>query len=187
MSDTSDRITGRLAPRWIWVPLGLLMFFIGFAAWHLRQPEDNTIHSRMVGKPVPAITLPPASSTRPGITPANLKPGKPYLINIWASWCVPCAAEAPQLDALKTRGVPIVGIAIRDEPNDVDAFLARYGNPYTLIGADQMSAVQLDIGSSGVPETFVVDGKGIIRYQHIGDIRAEQVPLLLEQIEKASR
>ena len=76
-------------------------------------------------------------------------------------------------------------MAIRDRPEDVAAFLARYGNPFDRIGADDMSELQLAIGSSGVPETFVVDGQGIIRYQHIGDIRAEQVPMILEKLREA--
>ena len=111
--------------------------------------------------------------------------GQPRLLNIWASWCVPCIAEAPQLEDLKAKGVEIVGIAIRDRPEDVANFLGRYGNPYARIGADDISEVQLAIGSSGVPETFVIDAKGVIRYQHIGDIRPEHVPLLLAELEKA--
>jgi cytochrome c biogenesis protein CcmG/thiol:disulfide interchange protein DsbE len=88
---------------------------------------------------------------------------------------------------LAQRGVPVVGVAIRDAKPDVDGFLARYGNPYEKIGLDARSAIQFAIGSSGVPETFIVDGKGIIRYQHIGDIRPEHIPMLLEKLEEASR
>ena len=90
-----------------------------------------------------------------------------------------------QLEALQARGVEIVGIAIRDRPEDVANFLGRYGNPYSRIGSDRISEVQLAIGSSGVPETFVIDAKGVIRYQHIGDIRPEHVPVLLAELEKA--
>ena len=111
--------------------------------------------------------------------------GQPRLLNIFASWCVPCAAEAPQLLALKQAGVPIDAIAIRDARPDVDAFLARYGNPYARIGLDARSAVQIALGSSGVPETFIVDGKGRIAYQHIGDIRADDVPMILEKLRAA--
>jgi len=113
--------------------------------------------------------------------------GKPRLLNIFASWCVPCAAESPQLIELAKAGVPIDGVAIRDARPDVDRFLGRYGNPYARIGLDARSALQLSLGSSGVPESFVIDGKGVIRYQHIGEIRADDVPLILQKLAEASQ
>ena len=91
------------------------------------------------------------------------------------------------LAQLKAAGAEIHGIAIRDKSEDVAAFLARNGNPFARLGKDDVSAVQLAIGSSGVPETFVVDGRGVIRYQHIGDIRPEQVPLILDKLKEAER
>ncbi|HMO69824.1 MAG TPA: DsbE family thiol:disulfide interchange protein, partial [Novosphingobium sp.] len=84
-------------------------------------------------------------------------------------------------------GAEIVGVAIRDRKEDVTAFLAAHGNPFTRIGADDVSAVQMGIGSSGVPETFVIDGKGVIRHQHIGEIRPEHVPMLLEKLREAGQ
>lgn len=167
------------------LPLAIFLLFVGIAGYQLTQPKDEFVHSAMIGKPMPAFAMRAASPDRPGLALADLKDGTPKLVNIWASWCIPCAAEAPQLAALAQQGVPIVGVAIRDRPDDVAAFLARYGNPFTRIGADDMSELQLSIGSSGVPETFVVDGKGIIRFQHIGDIRAEHVPMLLDELRKA--
>ena len=143
----------------IWLPLGLFLGFIALFASGLFQPDDRVIHSRLIGQP--------------------------RLLNIFASWCVPCAAEAPQLEMLKAAGVQIDAIAIRDARPDVDAFLARYGNPYARIGLDARSAVQIALGSSGVPETFVIDGKGRIAYQHIGDIRADDVPMILEKLRAA--
>ena len=98
---------------------------------------------------------------------------------------MPCIAEAPRLAALERAGAPIYGVAIRDTREDLENFLQQNGNPFARIGADDLSEVQLKIGSSGVPETFVVDGKGIIRYQHIGDIRESDVPLLLEKLREA--
>lgn len=169
----------------LWVPLGLFSLFCGLAAYQLTQPKDEFVNSAMIGKAVPDFALRPAHPERPGLTVEDLKDGKPKLLNIWASWCVPCIAEAPHLDTLKRQGVEIVGVAIRDKPEDVARFLANYGNPYTRIGADDLSEVQLSIGSSGVPETFVVDGNGVIRHQHIGDVRAEHVPLLLQKLAEA--
>jgi cytochrome c biogenesis protein CcmG/thiol:disulfide interchange protein DsbE len=124
---------------------------------------------------------------RPGLARADLADGKPRLLNVFASWCLPCAVEAPQLAALEAEGVEIVGVAIRDRPEDVAAFLARHGNPFARIGADDRSVVQLGIGSSGVPETFVIDGKGTIRYQHIGEIRPEHLTLLRQKLMEAGQ
>lgn len=172
--------------RWtLWLPLALFALFCVFVAVQLMRPPQTEVASAMIGKPLPEFALPPASEDRPGLAAGDLRDGKPRLLNVFASWCVPCAAEAPQLAELERAGATIVGVAIRDRPEDVAAFLARYGNPFSRIGADDLSEVQLGIGSSGVPETFVVDGKGVIRYQHIGDIRPEHVPLLLEKLGEA--
>lgn len=168
----------------LWVPLALFAFFAGVAGYMLTQEKDQFVESAMIGQPLPEFTLDPAYAGLPGASKADFA-GKPRLLNIWASWCLPCIAEAPQLEALKAQGAEIIGIAIRDRPEDVANFLARHGNPYTRIGSDPISEVQLAVGSSGVPETFVIDGAGVIRYQHIGDIRPEHVPVLLAELEKA--
>lgn len=173
--------------RWtLWLPLLLFAFFLGVAGYQLTQPKDEFIPSTMIGKPLPQFELPPASSTRPGVSLADFQDGTPRLLNIWASWCLPCIAEAPHLEALERQGVEIVGVAIRDSREDVDRFLATHGNPYSRIGSDEISALQLEIGSSGVPETFVIDGQGVIRYQHIGDVRAENVPELIARLREVS-
>jgi cytochrome c biogenesis protein CcmG/thiol:disulfide interchange protein DsbE len=168
----------------LWIPLALFAFFSGLAAYMLTQPKAEFVESTMIGQPLPAFALDPAFDGLPGTSKADFA-GKPKLLNIWASWCLPCIAEAPQLEALKQQGIEIIGIAIRDRPEDVANFLTRHGNPYTRIGSDRISEVQLAIGSSGVPETFVIDAKGMIRYQHIGDIRPDDVPVLLAELEKA--
>jgi cytochrome c biogenesis protein CcmG/thiol:disulfide interchange protein DsbE len=106
-------------------------------------------------------------------------------VNVFASWCVPCITEVKVLQSLKARGVHIEGIAIRDREEDLADFLARNGDPYERIGNDMQSEVQISLGSSGVPESFVVDGKGVIRYQHIGPIEASDVPTILSKLEQA--
>lgn len=169
----------------LWLPLTAFVVFLGIAAYSLSQPRDDFVRSEMVGKPLPYFALPPAHDGQPGISSTDFADGRPRLLNIWASWCLPCIAEAPQLAELERQGADIVGVAIRDKPEDVAAFLADHGNPYTRIGRDDLSEVQLGIGSSGVPETFVIDGAGIITYQHIGDIRARDVPTLMEKLEEA--
>ncbi len=165
------------------IPLALFLFFAGLAAYMLANGRFETVPSGMVDKPLPEFSLPPAVDGLPGASQANFIGGEPKLLNIWASWCLPCIAEAPQLERLKEEGVEIIGIAIRDRPEDVADFLSRYGNPYTRIGADDISELQIEIGAAGVPETFVIDGEGKIRYQHIGDIRADDVPEILEILE----
>ncbi|MET0179454.1 MAG: redoxin family protein [Novosphingobium sp.] len=170
---------------WLWLPLALFAGFFVLVISGLLSPADREVASTMVGKPLPPFDLRPAVPERPGLARAQLADGKPRLLNVFASWCVPCVAEAPQLSALAAQGVEIGGIAIRDRTEDVQRFLAANGNPYARIGADDVSAVQLAIGSSGVPETFVIDGKGIIRHQHIGDIRAEDIPGLMAKLREA--
>lgn len=169
----------------IWLPLALFLAFFGLFASGLLKPDDRIITSKLVGQSLPSFSLPAAASDRPALASAQLATGKPRLLNIFASWCVPCAAEAPQLMALKQAGVEIDAIAIRDARADVDQFLSRYGNPYSRIGLDARSSVQIALGSSGVPESFIIDGRGRIAYQHVGDIRAEDVAMILQRLEEA--
>lgn len=169
----------------IWLPLALFGAFFALVIWGLYRPANNDVVSAFVGKPLPQFNLPPATAERPGLTTAEMVTGKPRLLNVFASWCVPCAVEAPQLEALRQQGVEIDGVAIRDRREDLDRFLTSYGNPFARIGKDDLSEVQVGIGSSGVPETFVIDGKGVIRYQHIGEIRPEDVPLILAKLKEA--
>ena len=174
--------------RWkLWLPLFVFALFLGLATYQLSQPKDEFVHSAMVGKSLPAFDLPPAMEGVHGASLADFQDGKPRLLNIWASWCLPCIAEAPQLETLKEQGVEIVGVAIRDKPQDVARFLERHGNPYSRIASDKVSSIQFEIGSSGVPETFVIDGKGVIRYQHIGDVRESDVPMLIERLREAGQ
>ncbi len=169
---------------WLWLPLILFVTFFGVVAFKLYRPGDTNHPSKMIGQPMPAFVLPPASSSRAGLSSAEFT-GTPRLVNIFASWCVPCISEAGVLGAMARQGVIIDGIAIRDRPRDLDAFLARNGNPYRAIGGDVDSRVQIDLGSSGVPETFVVDGRGIIRYQHIGEITPDEMPGILDRLRNA--
>jgi cytochrome c biogenesis protein CcmG/thiol:disulfide interchange protein DsbE len=172
--------------RWLRLaPVVLLGLLLAALVWRLANPEDTTIRSRLAGRPVPPFALPQALPQQPGLASADLADGRPRLVNLFASWCVPCIAEAPVLQQLKDRGVGIVGIAIRDRPEDLAAFLAAHGNPFERIGADDSSRVQLALGSAGVPESFVVDGRGVIRYQHVGPIEPGDVAVILAQLEQA--
>lgn len=172
--------------RWLRLtPVVLLGLVIAALVWRLAHPEDTTIRSRLAGKPVPEFALPPALPGKPGLGSADLAKGQPRLLNVFASWCVPCIAEARVLEQIKGKGVAIDAIAIRDRPEDVAAFLAAHGDPFDRIGSDDNSRVQLALGSSGVPESFVVDGRGTIRYQHVGPIEPADVPVILAELEKA--
>jgi cytochrome c biogenesis protein CcmG/thiol:disulfide interchange protein DsbE len=168
-----------------WVLLALVAGLFGLFAYMLTQPKDEFVESAMIGESIPPFDLPPIVADRPGLSSRDLADGQPKLLNVFASWCVPCIAEAPNLAKLEASGANIVGIAIRDRPEDTAAFLAANGNPFSRIGRDDISAVQLSLGSSGVPETFVIDGQGVIRYQHIGDIRDSDVSVLLAELREA--
>ena len=175
-----------MVKRWLlWLPLCAFGVVIAVIAWGLYQPADRTVRSAMVGKPLPDFALAPLLPGKPGLTSADFRQGKPRLLNVFASWCVPCIAEAPQLMTLKAAGVPIDAIAIKDTAPAVTGFLRANGDPYARIGSDVHSRVQLALGSSGVPETFVIDGRGVIVAQHVGDLRADDVPGLLQALADA--
>jgi cytochrome c biogenesis protein CcmG/thiol:disulfide interchange protein DsbE len=188
VTEASASASGVTTMRWaLWLPLAIFGGFMVLALVGLLSPADRNVASAMVGKPLPQFDLPAATADRPGLSTADMADGKPRLLNVFASWCIPCAVEAPQMQQLVAAGAEIDGVAIRDRRLDVEAFLARNGNPFRRIGADDVSAVQMGIGSSGVPETFVIDGKGVIRYQHIGDIGPEDVPLILQKLQEAGQ
>jgi cytochrome c biogenesis protein CcmG/thiol:disulfide interchange protein DsbE len=169
----------------LWLPLALFVVFLAAVAFRLGGEQDSSIRSHMIGKPMPDFALGEAVPGHSGLSSVDLRSGQPRLVNIFGSWCIPCRVESPQLMALKAQGVPIDAIAVRDKPEDVARFLAQYGDPFNRIGDDPRSQVQFALGSSGVPETFVVDGGGVIRHQHIGEIRAEDVDGIVRAFEAA--
>jgi cytochrome c biogenesis protein CcmG/thiol:disulfide interchange protein DsbE len=168
-----------------WAPLVIFILLAAFMMYGLARPHSTNITSKMVGARVPDFVLAPATPGVRGLASADLAQGKPHLVNIFASWCIPCISEAPQLRQIAEAGVPIVGIAIRDRPEAVADFLRRYGNPFQKIGADNASQVQIALGSSGVPESFVVDGKGNIVQQTIGPINQEDVAKVIAAVKAA--
>lgn len=169
----------------LWLPLVGFLIVLGLVAAGLIKPHTTAIDSHMVGKALPAFSLPSVRSGEPALASTGFADGKPRLLNIFASWCIPCAAEAPQLMALKQAGIVVEGVAVRDLPADTLGFLRQNGDPYERIGRDDASTMMVAMGSSGVPETFVIDGKGVIRAQHIGEIRPEEVPAMIQAVRDA--
>ncbi len=168
--------------------LPLLVFAVvaGYFLWGLASGRDpNLVPSALIDKPAPAFDLPPIEGfDRPGLARADLENGEVAVVNFFASWCFPCRAEHPLLMDLAESGtVRVLGINFRDRPEDARRWLGRFGNPYERVGADERGRTGIDFGVSGVPETFVIDGTGRIRYQHIGplmesDIEDTIVPLV---------
>ncbi|MEI4196563.1 DsbE family thiol:disulfide interchange protein [Roseovarius sp. E0-M6] len=153
-------------------PLAVLpvVIFAGLAAafyWGLFNNDDR-LPSTLIGKPVPEFDLPPIEGRSDGLATTDLT-GEVSIVNVWASWCVPCRAENPLLVALaETAAVPIHGINYKDAPGAALAFLDELGDPFTRIGADRNGRVAIDWGVYGVPETYVIDAKGRIAMKHVG-------------------
>ena len=166
------------------IPIILLVWLVAGFAWRLIKPADPAVPSQMVERSLPGFALAAAIPGKAGFSSSDLAAGKPRLLNIFASWCVPCAGEAPVLGELKRRGVEIDAIAVRDTPAAIGGFLSRHGDPYARIGSDPQSETQIALGSSGVPETFVIDGHGVIRRQYIGPLTSANVPGVLRELEQ---
>jgi cytochrome c biogenesis protein CcmG, thiol:disulfide interchange protein DsbE len=171
---------------WIWVPFGLFVALFGVFAAGLFNPVDRYVASGMVGRALPQFAMAGAAMSPGTVATASFADGKPRLLNVFGSWCVPCVAEVPVLVQMKQQGVDIVGIAIHDKPDALQKFLDQNGNPFSRIGMDDNGQTQINLGSAGVPETFVVDGKGVIRHQHIGVITPNDVPIILAKLRGAN-
>jgi len=137
--------------------------------------SPNDIPSARIGKPLPEFDLVPLYSNEERFNTSTFKSGKAKLINIFASWCIPCRVEHPILMALKERGVLIYGLNYKDTQNEGRAFLEELGNPFEEIGVDGDGRVGIDLGLSGVPETFIISGDGIVLFQHIGPLTRDVV------------
>ena len=142
--------------------------------WGLDPDRDpGAIPSVLISQPVPEFDLEPIDGVGvPGLSKADLAGlGKPALVNVFASWCVPCRAEHAVLTRLvEDDGVTLMGLNYKDKPADAAAWLARLGNPYTRIGSDLSGRAGIEWGISGVPETFVVDATGTVIYRQVGAI-----------------
>lgn len=164
------------------LPLAAFVVLAGFLMRGLWL-DPREVPSPFIDKPAPAFSLQQLAEPQAAFGPAEMK-GQVWLLNVWASWCVACRQEHPLLVELsRKKSVPIVGLNYKDKPDAARAWLAQYGNPYTLSVKDGDGRVGIEYGVYGVPETFVIDKAGIIRYKQIGPIteevwRKKMLPLL---------
>lgn len=131
--------------------------------------DPSRLPSALIGKPLPAFALPAVRAGDPPLTSAPAA-GQPRIINVFASWCVACRVEHPELLKLKAQGVAVDGLDWKDDPADARRYLSEQGDPYRWVGNDKSGRAGIDLGVTGVPETFIVDGQGRIRYKVVGPI-----------------
>ncbi|MGB8316266.1 MAG: DsbE family thiol:disulfide interchange protein [Aestuariivirga sp.] len=167
-----------------------IVIFAGLALlfWRGLSGNPSELPSVLIGKPVPAFVLPAIEGTNiPGFASATLSTGGVSVVNIWASWCGPCRVEHPLLVELARRtDIRLYGINNKDKADNARRYLGTLGQPYAAIGADITGRTTIDWGSYGVPETFIVDGKGIIRFKWIGPLSPEVMTgVFANEIEKA--
>ena len=184
--------TRQPAMRRFGVALPLLIFAaLALLFWYaLYAGDPSRLPSALIGKTVPDFTLPPLEGLTaegepvPSFNTADFKTGAPTVVNVFASWCVPCLEEHPLLMALaKEPGVRLFGINYKDDPASARRFLGHHGNPYARVGTDRSGRTAINFGVYGVPETYVIDGEGKIAFRHVGPltetaVREKLLPLL---------
>jgi cytochrome c biogenesis protein CcmG/thiol:disulfide interchange protein DsbE len=154
------------------IPLALFGVLVAFLAVGLtRNPRE--VPSPLIGKPVPAFAAPILHAPQTRLAAQDML-GQVWLLNVWASWCVACQQEHPLLMAFaQQKAIPLVGLDYKDKSGDAVAWLVRHGNPYDVVVVDEDGRIGIDFGVYGVPETFLIDQKGSIRFKHIGPLTPE--------------
>ncbi|NRF71061.1 DsbE family thiol:disulfide interchange protein [Aquincola sp. S2] len=166
------------------IPLALFLALAGFLARGLTR-DPHELPSPLIGRQAPLFELPQLQATAASFTPASMR-GQVWLLNVWASWCGACRQEHPVLMALAKRGdVPLVGLDYKDAPADAQRLLAQHGDPYRLSAVDRDGRAGMDYGVYGVPETYLIDRDGIIRFKQVGPLteavlRDKLMPLVKE-------
>ena len=197
MTDGTNNVevAGRPIRRfWLLIPV---VVFAGIAVvfgYSLQYAKPNLVPSALIGKPVPKTTFAPLEGLvkdgkpMPGFSEKDLTSSGVAIVNFWASWCGPCVAEHPQLLELAEKsGVKVFGVNYKDEPSAALKFLARYGNPYDVVGTDLPGRSTIEWGVYGMPETFVVNGWGEIVYKHVGPILPENLETVLSIVTTAKK
>lgn len=153
-----------------------------FGIHYMRNNSMNEVPSPLIGKPAPSFRLPVLNQPEKFMSNTDLA-GKPYLLNVFASWCFACREEHPLLMAEgRNLGIPVIGFNYKDETADANLWLQQYGDPYSVVIVDRKGEVAIDFGVYGAPESFLVDGKGIIRYKQIGPITPEVLAFELKPL-----
>lgn len=193
MSAEAPDAGGRASRRvLVLLPLALFLALAALFLFRLGSGDPSRIPSALIGQKAPATALPPLAGLEqdgkpvPGLAPDDFK-GRVTLLNVWASWCVPCHDEAPLLMALaKDSRIRLVGINYKDQPDNARRFLGRYGNPFAAVGADGNGRAAIEWGVYGVPETFVVGRDGRIAYKLVGPVTPNNLERVLKpEIAKA--
>ncbi len=168
------------------IPLAVFVVIAGFLAAGLKL-NPREVPSPFVGKPAPTFSLPQLSNAQKTISTADMK-GQVWLLNVWASWCAGCYTEHPLINELAAEGITIIGLNHKDKDADAKRWLADLGNPYQVTAVDMDGSVGIEWGVYGVPETFVIDKTGVVRYKHIGPVTekdlAEKIKPLLQALEQ---
>lgn len=153
----------------------LLMGLLGFGLWYIKRHDINEVPSPLIGKAAPEFSLPLLDDPEKTLSGASLR-GQPYVLHVFASWCFVCREENPVLmTAGKGLGLKLVGFNYKDEPSDAKLWLRQFGNPYDTIVSDLDGKVGIDLGVYGAPETFLIDGDGVIRHKHIGALTSQAI------------
>ena len=154
------------------IPLLLFIVLVGFLALGLNR-DPHEVPSPLINKAAPAFEITQLEQSNKTFSPASMK-GQVWILNVWASWCVACREEHPVLVELaKSQVAPVIGLDYKDKREDALAMLAKQGNPYLLSAYDANGRVGIDYGVYGVPETYVIDRAGVIRFKHIGPITTQ--------------
>jgi cytochrome c biogenesis protein CcmG/thiol:disulfide interchange protein DsbE len=165
------------------LPFAIFAGLAGLFWFALHTGDPSRLPSALIGKPVPEFALPPLEGLKSdggeevqGFAASDLATGAPTIVNVFASWCVPCLEEHPMLMALAAEpGIRIYAINYKDDPASARRFLGRYGNPFSRVGIDTSGRTAIDFGVYGVPETYVISGDGKIAYRHVGPLTEEAI------------
>jgi cytochrome c biogenesis protein CcmG/thiol:disulfide interchange protein DsbE len=188
----TTEVTPRRKPWLMALPLIGFLALAGLFLLRLNGDDPSKIPSALIGHPAPQTALPALEglvnngAQVPGLDPATFK-GKVSIVNVWASWCIPCHEEAPLLTALgQDKRLQLIGINYKDAPDNARRFLGRYGNPFGIVGVDGNGRAAIEWGVYGVPETFIVGREGTIVYKLVGPVTPENIDTELKaQIDKA--
>ncbi len=177
MNVAARKLSARFVPLLVFAVL--VAFFVVGLVWN-QSHDARFVPSPLINKPAPAFRLPLLDHPTQFLTKADML-GKPYLLNMFASWCYACVEEHPILMAYRNKfGVPLIGYDYKDAPQDARAWLQRHGSPYHEVVSDRSGDTAINFGVYGVPETYLIDARGIIRYKHIGPLTPEVIANKIE-------